>query len=147
MHTYFNLQERRGEGTDTGTYGGEDLFECDPNCAVYVSMDKISQILPVDAPVVDATVSKPPSPPLTFKIDDQVVMVDKHGTKVKGKVRWIGKHEKIDVLGIEAVSIYYILYMQYIHMLMHTRETFAIMIVPLKISRYFQYVILVSRKE
>ena len=105
---YFDIQERRGEGTHTGTYGDEDLFECDPDCAVYVSMDKISQYLPVDA-----TVSKPQPPPqLIFKVDDQVIVVDKHGTKVKGKVRWIGKHEKIDVIGIEAVSKYY-MYMYY----------------------------------
>ena len=90
------IQERRGEGTDDGTYNGEDLFECEPNCAVYVSMDKLIQSSPVDA--------KPPLPQSSFTLGDHIMVVDKNGTKVKGKVRWIGKHQEINVLGIEAVS-------------------------------------------
>ena len=92
-------QERRGEGTDDGTYNGEDLFECQPNCAVFVSMDKLIQNVPVDA-----AVSKSPLLQSSFTSGDHVMVVDKNGTKAKGRVRWIGKHQEMNVLGIEAVS-------------------------------------------
>ena len=92
-------QERRGEGTHDGTFKEENLFECDPCCAVYVSIDKLTQQRPVDAAVVKA---EP-----TFALGDKVIVVDKNGNKVKGKVRWNGKHNEIEVLGIEAVSKHY----------------------------------------
>jgi len=65
-------------------------------------MDKLTQQLAADTAVV-----KSPSPSLDDKpcaSGDQVIMIDKNGTEVKGKVRWKDRHKKIDVLGIEAVS-------------------------------------------
>ena len=61
-------------------------------------MDKLTQHPAADAAKLESSDNKP------FSLGDQVVIVDKHGAKVKGKVKWTGTHKKIDVLGIEAVS-------------------------------------------
>jgi len=65
-------------------------------------MDKLIQQLAADAAVMKSPSPLPDNKP--FARDDQVIVVDKNGTKIKGIVRWKGKHKGIDVLGIEAVS-------------------------------------------
>jgi len=65
-------------------------------------MDQLTQQLAADAAVVKASSPSPGDKP--FASGDQVIIVDKNGTEVKGKVRWRGTHKKTDFLGIEVVS-------------------------------------------
>lgn len=55
-------------------------------------------------PEVAADVLQAKSSQFKFEIDDEVVVVSKHGDRVKGRVRWSGKHKGVEVLGIEPVS-------------------------------------------
>ena len=43
------------------------------------------------------------STPITLK--DKVKMFDKHGNPVFGIVKWIGKNQGVDAVGIEVVSL------------------------------------------
>jgi len=65
-------------------------------------MDKLAQQLAADVAIMKSPSPLPDDKP--FARDDQVIVVDKNGTKIKGIVKWKGKHKKIDVLGIEVVS-------------------------------------------
>ena len=87
-------QERRGEGTSDGTFNGFDYFECDPNCAVFVSMDKLAKFTFVKSQLFLPQDDKP------IRLGDEVKVFDKDGNPIKGTVRSFKKN----VLGIEAVS-------------------------------------------
>ena len=95
-------QERRGEGTHDGTFRGVDYFECDPNCAVFVSMDKLAQKRSTKAAKVATVTKQSPQPQddKPLRLGDKVIVYDKDGHPITGIVRSVKKN----VLGIEAVS-------------------------------------------
>ena len=92
----------RGEGTNDGTFQDVNYFKCDPNCAVFVSMDKLFQKCTVEAAKLALVKSQLPQPQddKPFEVGDKVKVYDKHGFPIKGIVKTIKK----GVLGIEAVS-------------------------------------------
>jgi len=92
----------RGEGTNDGTFQDVNYFECDPNCAVFVSMDKLTKKFTVVAAKLAPVKSQLPRPQddKPFELGDKVKVFNKHGVPIKGIVKTIKK----GVLGIEAVS-------------------------------------------
>ena len=66
---------------------------------MFVSMAKL--LLPDDT----TPIGKPAAVPVEkkFKIGDRVLAYDEQRKAVKGTVKWVGKHERIPVVGIYAV--------------------------------------------
>ncbi|XP_065915083.1 uncharacterized protein [Dysidea avara] len=62
------LMERRGEGTNDGSFKDVTYFECEPCCAVFVSMDQLTQrsFSTNDASFSQSIESHPPSSPDDF---------------------------------------------------------------------------------
>ena len=92
----------RGEGTSDGTFRGVDYFECDPNCGVFVSMDKLIQKRSAETAKGAAVTKQSPQPQddKPLRLGDKVIVFDKDGRPIKGTVRSVKKN----VLGIEVVS-------------------------------------------
>ena len=79
-----------------------DYFECEPNCAVFVSMDKLTQKSTAEAAKGISVENQSPKPEndRPIKLGYEVMVFDKYGTPIKGTVRSVKKN----VLGIETVS-------------------------------------------
>jgi len=105
------LQERRGRGTNDGTFKGLEMFKCKKDCAVFVSMDKLTT---ADNPVkVTKATDSLPTPTtndgLPVRLGDFVTFFDKDNQKLMGIVRWTGNDKSLcqdgtAIIGIEAVS-------------------------------------------
>ena len=102
IQTEIFKQERKGEGTSDGTFNGVDYFECEANCAVFVSMDRLIQKDAAEAAKGAAVKrqSPPPQDDESIRIGEKVTVFDKDGDSIKGTVRSLKK----DVIGIEVVS-------------------------------------------
>ena len=90
------------------------MFKCEKDCAVFVSMDKLTTADTTMAAKITQTASpsKPPSENSSpIKERDVVTFYDKNNTKLKGTARWIGYNKSLPdagiIVGIECVSDYY----------------------------------------
>ena len=107
------LQERRGEGTNNGTFKGLELFKCKKDCAVFVSMDKLTEIETTGAAKVTET-ADPSQIPITkdglpVRSGHVVTFFDQDNQQHMGIVRWTGYDKSVcpdgtAIIGIEAVS-------------------------------------------
>jgi len=102
------VQEGREVGDGDGSFHGQRYFKCKSNCAVFVSMDMLTDCKAADA-------AKPSDEPLPLwnippvKVCDHVTFSDNYGHKYGGLVRWIGTDKSVlpdgtTIVGIEAVS-------------------------------------------
>ena len=55
----------------------------------------------------EQSIVSPSKPSLKFSqtIGSKVTFYDRHNRQITGKLRWVGKNEGVDMLGIEAVSL------------------------------------------
>ncbi len=121
-----HLQDSRylGKGSSDGFYGGYSYFECDQDCGLFVSLDKLAAKPPRQVPHVSipqqpksstlpganphiqgSCADKPP----VFKINDRVVVYNRKNVPIHGTVRWTGRNIHTRTLntnhiGIETVS-------------------------------------------
>ncbi len=138
-----HLQDSRylGKGNSDGVFGGYNYFECDQDCGLFVSLDKLaakpphqvphsaippqqpkSSTLPraalpgANPPTQGSSADKPPR----FKINDCVVVYNKKNVPMHGTVRWVGRdiHSRTldtNYIGIETVSAICTLISDYFH--------------------------------
>jgi len=105
----------RGEGASDGTFKHTEYFKCDPDCAMFVAMDKMSNPDNSNAISSHETVQRQPSQTddAPLKLGDPVIFFsDNNDTPMNGVVRWIGRNRQIMpniIVGIETVSSYTIL--------------------------------------
>ena len=122
-------------GSTDGVFGGYRYFQCDENCGLFVSLEKLAPE-PPPSPGADYSVAKKPkNPPVDssantgkvsshsfdppvdqphqhFKVNDRVVVYNKKNIAVHGTVRWTGRRVQTRTLesnhiGIETVSSSY----------------------------------------
>ena len=112
-------EQYRHQGSSNGYFGGEQYFECEENCALFVSLDRLSPMEPVQQdPLPELPPSTDPQglhkmktrlqykalqsdldqhgqrdhspkPRPHYKINDRVVVHNKQGVGIHGTVRWI----------------------------------------------------------
>ncbi|XP_064393273.1 ubiquitin carboxyl-terminal hydrolase CYLD-like isoform X2 [Halichondria panicea] len=123
------LQDSRylGKGSSDGFFGGCKYFDCDQDCGLFVSLDKLAAKPPHQVPhgstrqqlkssspsgVNSSTHGSPIDKPPThmFKINDRVVVYNRKKEPMGGTVRWIGRDLQTRTLdtnhiGIETDSI------------------------------------------
>ena len=104
-------QEHRGEGTQNGEFRGQKYFKCDKDCAVFVSMDKITNSGAAKAAVLTQTATTSAPKPLgednnPIRINDHVTFFDISNNLFRGTAKWIGTIKSKDtiIVGIEVVS-------------------------------------------
>ncbi len=105
-----HLQDSRfiGKGRTDGFFGGYRYFECDQDCAVFVSLDKLAAKPPHQVPHV--SIDRNPYN-LAVGSTVQVASVDPNNPPHYGVIRWTGRVAGVDgqVAGIELVSFIIIL--------------------------------------
>ena len=112
----------RGRGFTNGEFRGVPYFQCEENCGMFVSLEKISPLarvgtqtgshIPIDKLQISRRVSQEIQPPLTakdlpFKRGNRVVVHNKKGVVCRGTVKWIGNTTgklNFPIAGIEMVS-------------------------------------------
>ena len=120
-----------GWGTSDGLFQEYQYFKCRPDCAMFISLEKLSRPPPVDSltrppasgqhytpqandgrsphPSVDSSAD---SPKFIYKKGDRVVVFTKKEVPVHGVVKWVGIHSFVvdkkqtsfKAVGIETVS-------------------------------------------
>ena len=87
------------------------MFKCEKDCAVFVSMDKLTTADTAMAAKITQTASssKPPSENSSpIKEGDVVTFYGKNNTRLKGTAKWIGINKSLPdagvIVGIECVS-------------------------------------------
>ena len=83
-----------------------EFFKCDRDCAMFVAMDKLSE-LDTKSHHVQTHPSHAQDPPLI--LGDLVTFYDEKDRPMNGVVRWIGKNREVlkdgtKIVGIETVS-------------------------------------------
>ena len=122
-------EQYRHHGSSNGFFGGEQFFKCDENCALFVPLDRLTPIEPMQQnepdpqkhPMTTRSQTKaqqsnldqynrscsPKQHHFQFQLNDRVVVHDKHGTGVYGAVKWIENvqyaGEYLTAVGIETV--------------------------------------------
>ncbi len=91
----------RGLGTSDGIFGGDRYFVCEDNDGLFVSLDKIS---PDPFPTSSKSYAFA-TDSCQFKMDERVMVFNKQGKEVYGRVRWCGDRTKTTKLGFTAVGI------------------------------------------
>ena len=122
-----------GWGTSDGLFQEHQYFRCRADCALFVSLEKLSRHPPVDSltqpppsgqhytpqpkdrRTSSSTESSADPPKFIYKIGDRVVVFTKKEVPVHGVVKWVGMHsfmvekkqKSFKCVGIETVSIIY----------------------------------------
>ena len=104
------MQENKEEGTSNGWCKGKQHFRCENNCAVFVSVDKLTDPKTASA----AKLVQNSKPEDEIKMGSLVKFFDINNDYEKGIVRWIGSDNSsvpsnTKIIGIEAVSYSYVL--------------------------------------
>jgi len=84
----------------------DQFFKCDEDCAVFVSLDKLSDRRANNKPSRKVRLMQHQVMP--YKIGDRVRAFDNNGGSVTGTVKWIGKHHEYNFAGIQTVSTMYL---------------------------------------
>ena len=104
------LQECRGRGNTDGSFQEYRVFDCPPNCGLFVSMDKlILTETETRAVIHQPRRQESVKDDKPFQKNDRVEAFDVNSVPEKGTVKWIGKNEKLAkgvyIVGIHTVSI------------------------------------------
>ena len=135
MHVMFIQDSHyRGRGNTDGVFGEYRYFQCEKDCVLFVSLEKLAPELPSSYGARHSVAQKPRNPPVDssantgkisshnfdtpvdqphqhFKINDRVVVYNMKNIAMHGTVRWTGRHVQTRTLesnhiGIETVSSY-----------------------------------------
>ena len=129
---HFKDPQYRGQGSTYGVYRGIEYFQCDPNCGLFVSLERLSaepfvkssseqsyagtvadQKARTDPHLMEtnqkANEQRPkieiPFERCNFRIGDRVIARDKQGKAVHGKIVWAGRNPGARELGCMYVGI------------------------------------------
>lgn len=99
-----------------------EYFKCEHDCAVFVAMDRLSELEYAKSNRVQTHSPQTQDNPL--KLGDVVTFFDGEGNPVNGIVRWVGRNREIlpggtKIIGIETVGCMCFLVCVYIQYIIH----------------------------